>query len=310
MIDDYAREAGFYFSPYGDIGLTGYANNESSKKEKEIQSKAASNADNRDIFDLNRMSDIENEINNITMELNQAGTLANIGGQELNKIQAGTSESNQEKHTLNYMINKGLVKGLPEGTAPEIGLEEQGISLPIRNNYAKPGGKNVRFNPMVNQRAIPGRDFLGNRLQTALRNGKTKSVNNYQKFPNTPPNGYYWPRNGFHRNQRVTPMPPPPPPLIDINLLNSFGIDPVALRQLNKLNHNGGILAYLRAVSTNFESKYDLNLQKEIAEIQGKCILTTPNGDFTPISCDGPGLELDFSPQGTNITSHSRFTSI
>lgn len=70
-----------------------------------------------------------------------------------------------------------------------------------------------------------------------------------------------------------------------------------------------GTNEYVDAIKANFGSKYNMSIQKEIAQIQQKPFMYTC-GNVAPITIDGPGI-LDgakFTPQGTNITLSCRFS--
>lgn len=55
------------------------------------------------------------------------------------------------------------------------------------------------------------------------------------------------------------------------------------------------------------EKKYDMKLQKEISELQGKQLLYTCPG-LQVVSSDGPGIESDApTPTATNVTMNQRF---
>lgn len=285
ILDQYIQESGFYFSPYGDIGLVNGPNNV-------VQTpKSRENDQNRDVLDLNQEGDIADELDNILKALDQ--------GEK--KVNAGES---QYKNTLDEMIVKGKVKGLPMGTKPNIGLEQQGMKLPI--NQEKPVRNNFRVNPL--QRPARQGQHLISKLQSALHAGKMKNANNFQRLPNVAPNCFT--PTGFRHpgpnHQQMTK----PPPLIQLNLLNSLNLDVNAYRNFMQKNKTGGLDEFMRTVSENLKSKYDVNIQRKIAEKQNKCLMMSEDGDFAPVSFDGPGVESECIVLGTETSLHSRFSAI
>lgn len=250
--------------------------------------------ENQDILDLKHKGDLADELDNILKELDQVKKETNVG-------------AGQYKNTLDEMIVKGDVKGLPKGTKPNVGLEQQGMKLPI--NQARPGQNNFRVNPLQRPAHKNGQRLISS-LQNALQAGKLKNANNFQRFPNVVPNGFA--PNGFRHpapphQQMIRPQPPP---LIQLNLLNSFNLDVNAYRNFMQKNKTGGIDEFMRTVSGNLKTKYDMNIQRKIAEKQNKCLVMSDDGDVAPVSFDGPGIESELLVLGTKISTHSRFSSL
>lgn len=295
--DDYAQESGFYFSPYGEIGLT---NHHPKKVNGETSKRAAPHEENRDILDLNRNSDIADQLDDIIRELDDAGNAASAGG------------STQKGDTLGEMIKTGKVKGLPRGTEPEIGLEQQGIALPLGT---KPTRNNMRMNPMQRPGQKRNGFKTGGRLlaqlQSSLLAGKIKNANNLQRLPNVGTNGFHAAPNGYrHYPQQQQLVRPQVPALIGLDVLNAFNLDTNAYRSLMQKNQNGGMREYFATLSANLVSKYDMSIQRTIAEKQKKCLYVNEDGDFAPVSSDGPGVTSECLVLGTTRSLNSRFSAI
>ncbi|XP_063705076.1 uncharacterized protein LOC134834368 [Culicoides brevitarsis] len=277
-LDQYIEQSNFYFSPYGDINLV----NHPAKKEAPVD-------ESRDILDLSPAGDMADELSNIIKELDNAGSAAN---------------ANQSDATLDGMIVQGKVKGLPKGVKPDVGLEHQGLKLPIQpgNN----NNKQNRFNP-YQRKATPG---LKSKLQALV--GKTRNANNFQRLPNVNP----WDPWAVKGPQMPAPEQNlvrhvPNSSIIHLDLLNTLNLDASAFRNLLQKNKAGGLQEYLHAVTANLGSKYDMQIQRKIAEKQKKCLLETEDG-FSPVSFDGPGIDESecLVVLGTAITLNSRFSAI
>jgi hypothetical protein len=233
-------------------------------------------------------SDLGDEIHNIMKELEKSGNEALNSG-----------------NTLNDMIKNGLVKGLPKGTQPDVGLEDQGISLPIkpnkitRPNLLKPNSMEFKAN-----KNGKGRNLI-NKMKSILKlNGKITCANNFERFPNLF-NGHT-----ITNHQKAIYRIPPPPQPISMDHLNAIGLNPHAYRNLIQKNNEGSLNEYMNAVKSNFTTKYDMLIQKEIAEIQKKPFLLTETGQCTPISVDGPGIECPVPLKTTSISFTSRFSGL
>lgn len=289
LSDDYMLESNMYFSPYGDIGLTNQP-----RKDNGESSKRAPVEENRDILDLSRKDEMADELSNIIKELDEAGNSANSRGVD----------------TLDDMIKRGKIKGLPKGTKPEVGLEHQGIPLPIQNMEAQCARNNYRVNPLQRPARRNGERSglsLRSQLQSVLQAGKMKNANNFQRLPHAVSNGFHTPANRYHHQRLVQP---PVPSMIQLDLLNSLNLDTSAYRNMMQKNQNGGLIEYMRTVSVNLGPKYDMRIQREIAEKQKKCVLVTEDGGFIPISSDGSGIEHECFVIGTNTTLNSRFSAL
>lgn len=241
------------------------------------------NGEKMDADDTNGKTDdnIANELVKIMEELDQAGTSAN---------------GNCDKKTLDEMIVAGNVKGLPKGTNPTIGLEHQGMKLPIREN---------------------GRNLMS-KLQSVLQAGKKKNANNFQKLPDAAPKTFRPPapktlrqpapnvRPSTSQNYRPPPMMPPmTPPVLD-----ALNLDRYAYHNFLQKNKVGGLDEYISTIIGNFECKYDLTIQRDIAENQKKCVIKKDDGGFAPMSYDGPGVDTEILVLVTKMTLHTRFSEL
>uniref|UniRef100_A0A336ME90 CSON010749 protein n=1 Tax=Culicoides sonorensis TaxID=179676 RepID=A0A336ME90_CULSO len=277
-LDDYIHESGLYISPSSELGLSHVQINK--EISTDINKKTHKYEENRDVFDFGTKCELGDELSNIMKDLEESGNAA---------VKSGD--------TLDDMIRNGLVKGLPKGTLPNVGLEDQGISLPIKPNSFQRSSF-LRPNPLAFKGTKNGKNRnLISKIQSRLHlNGKIRTAN----FDNDYKNGYH--QKFVHRSS--------PPQVLGLDYLNMIGVNPHALRNLKRKNTAGGFFEYINSVGSNFAPKYDTFIQKNIAEIQQKPFLVTESGECAPITVDGPGIECEISVKSTSIPLTSRFSSL
>uniref|UniRef100_A0A8D7ZVY7 (northern house mosquito) hypothetical protein n=2 Tax=Culex pipiens TaxID=7175 RepID=A0A8D7ZVY7_CULPI len=86
-----------------------------------------------------------------------------------------------------------------------------------------------------------------------------------------------------------------------------LGVAPSNCPQMAPFAAANVLLNHLTTVQQNFGPKYDMNIQKEIHELQGKKMLYGTNG---VVSTDGPGIEDErIRPVATDLSMNMRFSS-
>lgn len=109
-------------------------------------------------------------------------------------------------------------------------------------------------------------------------------------------------------------QPPPQEATVSSNNLNSNALAILPLLANDKVAFNqmlptllSSLLEQIQCTKNEPEKRYDMKVQKEISQIQGKSLMYTCPG-LAVISSDGPGIEnVDLPMHITDISMNQRF---